>query len=292
MLNYWQSLVSEMNVSETLKQAIADLNLTSPSARIDAEVLLCSVLGVSRAYLYTHPEARLAAEMYRAYRHLIEQRMDGQPIAYLLKHREFWSLSLTVSPETLIPRPDTELLVEKTLALLPSEETINLLELGTGSGAIACALAVSRPNWKIFASDISEKALLIAKKNATQHQCRHITFLHSDWFEHIPTQPKFSAIISNPPYLSDSDPHLEQGDLRFEPKHALISGANGLESLQWIIEHSYNRLLPNGYLILEHGFEQGPAVSNSLSQRGYQSIQRWQDYQGLDRVTSAQRAQH
>ncbi len=278
-----------MTITEIIQQAVTQLSVTSTSPRIDTEILLCKALQVSRAYLYTHPEAILTNTALNTFQGLLDQRLQGHPIAYLVGTREFWSMPLNVSPATLIPRPETELLVEKILALFPNDATLNVLELGTGSGAIACALAKSRPHWQIMAGDISEEALIIAKKNAKTLGIHNIQFLQSDWFSNIPDHCLFDVIVSNPPYLAASDPHLQTGDVRFEPKQALISGANGLESLQFIIEHSYNRLISNGYLLLEHGCEQKNAVSAMLLQYGYQTIQCWQDYQGHDRVSSAKK---
>lgn len=278
-----------MTITETIKQAVAQLSATSTSPRIDAEILLCKTLQVSRAYLYTHPEFMLTKTTINTFETLLNQRLQGYPIAYLIGTREFWSMPITVSPATLIPRPETELLVEKVLTLFPDDAILNVLELGTGSGAIACALAKSRPHWKVMACDISQDALIIAKQNAKTLDIYNIQFLQSDWFSDIPRHHLFHVIVANPPYLAESDPHLQTGDVRFEPKQALISGSNGLESLQFIIEHSYNRLIPNGYLLLEHGCDQKNAVSAMLLQYRYQAIHCWQDYQGHDRVSSAKK---
>lgn len=277
-----------MNLRETLNHAISILSLTSSSPRIDAEILMAKALNVSRAYLYTYPEAPIHADVESQFQTLLDRRVAGMPIAYLTGKREFWTVSLTISEATLIPRPETELLVEKSLALLNGREKIKLLDLGTGSGAIACAIAQSRPNWHITACDISTEALETAQRNASELGLTNISFIQSDWFQSI-TEDNFDAIVSNPPYLAQDDPHLTQGDLRFEPKLALVSGPNGLESLQWIIEQSYNRLRKHGLLMLEHGFEQRLAIEKRLSSIGYQNIQCWQDAQGHDRVTCAKK---
>lgn len=277
-----------MTITEALKEGVNRLNFISNSPRIDVELLLAKALNVSRAYLYTYPEKPLTETAQESFQTLLHQRMQGQPIAYLTETRDFWSMTLNVSPATLIPRPETELLVEKLLAYLPPDAPLKILDLGTGSGAIACALAKERAHWQIIACDISVEALAVAQQNARKLNIQTIQFIQSDWFNNI-HETGFAAIVSNPPYLAKSDPHLNIGDVRFEPQHALISGPNGLESLQSIIEHSYNRLRPNGYLFLEHGFEQKMAVSALLSQRGYQDICCWQDYQGHDRVSTAKK---
>lgn len=273
-------------IINTIIQATSILNTQSPTPRVDAEILLAQTLNVSRAYIYTHPEKEIQPNMQNAFQALLQARRDGMPIAYLTGQREFWSLPLHVSKATLIPRPETERLVETALDLLAAEKPLKILDLGTGSGAIACALAQTRTSWHITGCDISLEALCIAKQNAEHLGLSNITFVHSNWFASIP-EMSFDAILSNPPYLADHDVHLTEGDLRFEPKLALVSGPNGLESLQSIIEQSYNRLVPNGILLLEHGFQQRQAVAEQLSINGYQDIRCWQDYQGHDRVSSA-----
>ena len=276
------------DIKAALNQAINLLKPTSPSARLDAEVLLAYALNCSHTFLFTHPEQPLDDLQYKSYEHLIAQREAGQPIAYLTGTREFWSKPLRVSASTLIPRPATELLVELTLSLLTDIASASLIDLGTASGAIAIALADSRPDWEIIACDSQQAALDIAEYNATNLKLSNVRCCLSDWFTAIPAQ-QFHAIVSNPPYIANNDPHLTQGDLRFEPYHALVSGIDGLESLTYLIKASYDRLLPGGLLLLEHGFDQRNAVEQLLSDRGYEGIQCWQDTEGHDRVSGGWR---
>ena len=276
------------DIKKALKDAITLLSLSSPSAQLDAEVLLAFVLNTSRTFLYTHPEKILTSTVKTNYEHLILQRTEGQPIAYLTGTREFWSLPLRVSKDTLIPRPATELLVELALLLLKDWPTASLIDLGTGSGAIALALAVERRAWHIMASDINPGAIDIAQYNAAQLGLSNVMFMVSDWFNAIPLQ-SYNAILSNPPYIAEHDPHLIEGDLRFEPKNALMSGVDGLKSLTYLIKASYDRLLPGGLLLLEHGFQQREAVANLLNESGYEQIHCWQDGEGHDRVSAGWR---
>lgn len=272
------------DIKLSLEQATTRLTSTSPSARLDAELLLAKILHVSRAFFYAHPEQALTSIQSEQYQYLLTQRVAGTPIAYLIGTREFWSLPLLVSKDTLIPRPETELLVELTLSLLTDTSPATVLDLGTGSGAIALALASERPNWTLLACDKSQAAVNTARENATRLGLHNINVLRSDWFNEIPKQ-RVNAIVSNPPYIAENDPHLSQGDVRFEPRSALVSGATGLDDLHYLIQYSQNWLLPNGLLLLEHGFEQGKAVTQMLKQYGYQQVQCWQDGQGLDRVS-------
>jgi release factor glutamine methyltransferase len=272
-----------IDIRKALAEAIGQMS--NDHAQLESEILLSHVLNKNRAYLYTHPELLLDPNQMERYQQLISQRTQGIPIAYLTGHREFWSLDLKVSPSTLIPRHETELLVELTLELLPKKEYMNVLELGTGSGAIALALAVERPHWNILACDISEEALHIAKENAKNLGMTHISFYHSDWFKNIP-QLQYDAIISNPPYISPNDPHLNHGDLRFEPQNALVSGQDGLADLQYIVQNSYNYLAPNGLLLVEHGYDQKSYLGTILNKLGYNKIHCWKDIQGHDRVSA------
>jgi release factor glutamine methyltransferase len=255
------------------------------TARIDAEVLLAFILKTSRTYLYAHAHDLLSEKDWQAYQGLITKRSQGMPIAYLTGVREFWSLPLNVNENTLIPRPETELLVELTLKFLSSKSQARILDLGTGSGAIALALASEKPNWLIDAADISRQAISIAEKNAANLNLTNIKFFASNWYSSLPKQ-KYEAIISNPPYIAARDPHLERGDLRYEPHNALVSGEDGLDALRLLIKESVPYLSSSGVLLVEHGYDQREPVNVLFQQSGYHTIQVWKDIQGNDRVTS------
>ena len=259
------------------------------TTRLEAEILLAHTLMNTRAYLYTHAETRLTKTQWQTFQQLINQRAAGLPIAYLTGRREFWSLPFKVSADTLIPRPETELLVELTLAMLTAKPHARLLDLGTGSGAIALACASERPDWQITACDCSESALQIAQENAAEFGITNVNFCHSDWFTEIATQQSFDAIVSNPPYIAANDPHLNVGDLRFEPPLALVGGDDGLAAIQHIIHHGLARLEPGGLLLIEHGFDQKTSVRSMLNRYGYIDVQCWQDWQGNDRVSGGRR---
>jgi len=226
------------------------------------------VLQVERSYLFTWPEKTLTTQQQTQFFQLIQRRAQGEPIAHIIGLREFWSMPLTVNQHTLIPRPDTELLVEVALAKLPKNKKLQVADLGTGTGAIALALATERPYWEITATDCSAKALVVAKHNAAKFNLTNITFATGDWCAAL-TKKHYHAIISNPPYIDPADPHLAVGDLRFETRLALVSDANGLQDLQMIINHAHDYLSTNGHLMLEHGCSQAPAVKKLLQQSGY-----------------------
>jgi release factor glutamine methyltransferase len=260
------------------KQQLASL----PTATLDAEVLLCDVLQQTRAYLYTHPELIVPEQTYAHYVEFIQRRQQEEPVAYIVGHQEFWSLSFKVTPDVLIPRPETELLVETVLNLSPASSPCRVLELGTGSGAIICAIATERPSWQLTATDISEKALAMARQNAQTHQLSHIHWLQSDWFTQIPIAP-FDIIVSNPPYLGNADPHLPS--LRMEPRTALVSGTEGLDAIAHLIQTAPSYLAQEGWLALEHGCDQGPAVQQLMKQSGFDQINTLKDLAELERVT-------
>lgn len=273
-------------ISTVLKDAIRKLAFTTSEVPIlEAEILLAHVLQASRAYLHTWPERSLSSSQEELYFSLIEKRLQGEPIAYLIGHKEFWSLDLLVTPDVLIPRPETELLVDLVLKNIHAEEAI-IADLGTGSGAIALALAHDRPKWEVHATDASSAALNIAKQNAKRLQLSNIVFHQGIWCEALPTL-KYDAIVSNPPYIAGEDEHLNQGDLRFEPKSALVSDECGLKDLHQIICEARTYLKPGGFLLLEHGFEQAHDVATFFEKSRYTSITRYSDLSGLDRVTIA-----
>ena len=256
----------------------------SETPELDAELLLMHVLEKPRAFLYAHGNYILKPQQLIALECLVSKRAAGMPMAYLLGEREFWSLLLYVTKDTLIPRPETELLIELVLALCSQNKRYQVLELGTGTGAITLALASEKPHWQFLALDKSKAAVCIAEKNKARFQFHQIQLLQSDWFEQIYAKT-FDLIISNPPYLSKNDSHQYQGDLRFEPKMALISGEDGLLDITHLIKESIHYLNHGGLLLLEHGFEQGAAVRKLFHDNQYINIATWKDSNHNDRVT-------
>lgn len=256
------------------------------SAKLDAEVLLSHCLKCDRSHLYAYPEEELLASCLTQFNSLISNRAKGHPIAHLTGYREFWSIKLKVTPDTLIPRPETECLVEHALTKIEPDAQINVLELGTGTGAIAIAIASERSNINITATDISEAALDVAKENANTQQTT-INFIQADWLT-FKANTKFSIVLSNPPYISNSDPFLKKGDVRFESESALIANDDGLADLRTIIEQAKIVLEENGWLILEHGYQQGQAVRDLFIKNMYKEIETYADYAGHERVTLGQ----
>lgn len=275
------------NISELLKLS-SQLTAISDSPQLDCELLLCYTLDVGRTWLRTWPEKEISQPLEAKFRALLEQRVEGQPIAYLIGSRGFWSMDLQVSKDTLIPRPETELLVELALGLqLPKNS--DGLDLGTGTGAIALALASERPDMNFVAVDSQSGAVSLANKNCQALGLANVEIFQSDWFDSVQlTEDQFDLIVSNPPYISATDPHLQQGDVRFEPNTALVSGIDGLDDLKKIIAKSPFYLKPNGWLLLEHGFDQGSAVARLMSEAGFQKVVTHQDYNLIDRVTLGQ----
>ena len=278
-----------MQIQALLKQAVATLSATSDSAQADAEILLAHCLQKNRTWLKTWSDKSLTVAEIAAFQHVLMQRQTGIPVAYLMGYRDFWNLRLQVSPATLIPRPETELLVELALEKLAmlSSQTVSVLDLGTGTGAIALALAQERPDIQILAVDASAAALEIAKSNAQLNQIPNVRFMQSNWFSELPSQ-RFDLIVSNPPYIEQNDPHLTQGDVRFEPISALAAGLDGLDDIRHIIQHAPTWLNPQGWLLLEHGYNQGQAVSELLLKRGLQNVQCLPDWAGIERVNLGQ----
>ena len=275
-----------MTIQEALQRAMASLPGDSP--KLDAEVLLGFVLGQSRTYLYTWPERELSATQQSLLEELVARRASGTPVAYLVGEREFWSLPLQVNEHTLIPRPETELLVEQALARLPRSG--RALDLGTGTGAIALALVSERPDAEIWAVDASREALKVARANV-ERLGLPVQLVHSDWFAQVSGQ-RFHLIVSNPPYIAEADPHLGQGDVRFEPLTALASGRDGLADIRQIVARAPAHLHPGGWLLFEHGYDQGAPVRELLTQAGFSSVETVQDYGGNDRVTLGQWEHH
>jgi release factor glutamine methyltransferase len=260
----------------------------SPSARSDAEILMAHVLESTRSFLYAHPEMELPQQRSETFKKLIKRRAQGQPIAYLTESSEFWSLALKVSPAVLIPRPETELLVEAALKKIPLEADWRIADLGTGSGAIALALASERKKCEIHATDISMAAIRIARENARQLGSDHIQFHCGSWNE--PLQGKFHLVISNPPYIDADDPHLTQGDLRFEPRKALTPGADGLSAIRKISQLAQTMLVGGGSLMFEHGWQQGLATRKILENVNFINVETLQDLHGHERVTLGEKA--
>ncbi len=281
-MNTLDTLAPTVRIEEALRDAAAALIGHSESPRLDAEVLLAKVLELTRAGLIAHNTQALRPGEQSAFAALIRRRMQGTPVAYLTERREFWSLGLHVSPAVLVPRPETELLVEQVLLLAPTVPPRSLLDLGTGSGAIALAIAAERPAWRITAVDLSNDALEVATRNARDHQIAHIRWQLGSWFDPLP-HSRFDFIVSNPPYVASDDPALAA--LANEPRLALTSGATGLESLQTIIAQAPDHLLPGGWLLLEHGEDQAPAVRQLLNERNFDSIRTCLDFSGRPRVT-------
>lgn len=273
-----------MDIRQLIETASHQLSEFSDSPRLDAEILLAHCLGKNRSWLMTWPENTPHEAQLQQFQQLLQQRLQGRPIAHLTGEREFWSLPLKVTADTLIPRPDTELMVEQILLHYPTEPAIQLLDLGTGSGAIALALAHERPGWQITASDRSDAALQVAQHNA-QRLGLNIKLQHSDWFSALSGQ-SFDVIASNPPYIPQADPHLLQGDVRFEPPGALASGKDGLDAIRHICATAPEFLNPGGQLFIEHGYDQMAKVHAIFSKNHFHSIQQHQDMAGNPRLTS------
>ncbi|OAT25453.1 methylase [Buttiauxella ferragutiae ATCC 51602] len=272
-----------MDFKHWLQQAIAQLQ-ESESPRRDAEILLGFVTGKARTFILAFGETELAAEQQQQLAVLLARRVKGEPIAHLVGEREFWSLPLRVSPVTLIPRPDTECLVEQALARMPAT-ACSVLDLGTGTGAIALAIASERPDCDVVALDLIPDAVELARDNASRLGITNVEVLQSNWFSALNTQ-RFAVIVSNPPYIDEEDPHLLQGDVRFEPRSALVADNHGLADLRTLVETSRNFLESGGWLLLEHGWQQAAQVRELFSDAGYTEIQSCQDYGGNDRLTT------
>jgi release factor glutamine methyltransferase len=253
-------------------------------ARFESQLLLQHLLNVNRAWLIAHENDTLAADVQASLDQMVNRRADGEPIAYILGNREFYGLNLLVTTATLIPRADTEILVDTALNKIPSNTPLQVLDLGTGSGAIALAIAQQRPQVKVTAVDASKAALEVAISNSKHLHIPNIHFSLSDWFNNL-DDALFEVIVSNPPYIENTDHHLNQGDLRFEPTSALASGADGLDDIRRIINDCLAHLKPQGWLMLEHGYNQAAAVTDLMAQTGLVNIETCQDLGGNDRVT-------
>ncbi|WP_054900709.1 peptide chain release factor N(5)-glutamine methyltransferase [Pseudomonas sp. NBRC 111131] len=255
----------------------------SPSERLDAELLLAAAIGKSRSFLHTWPERIVSSEDAETYAGYLQRRRAGEPVAYILGQQGFWKLDLEVAPHTLIPRPDTELLVETALALQPASPA-KVLDLGTGTGAIALALASDCPAWQVTAVDRVEEAVALAERNRQRLGLGNVQVLASHWFSNLAGQ-QFDLILSNPPYIAAEDPHLVAGDVRFEPCSALVAGADGLDDLRAIVSQAPTYLLPGGWLLLEHGYDQAVAVRALLAAQGFIEIASRRDLGGHERIS-------
>lgn len=263
--------------------ALSGTLFESDSAALDAELLLAHCLGRDRAYLFAWPERAVDAGPQARYRELLARRAAGEPVAYLIGRREFWSLPLAVNPSTLIPRPDTERLVEVACELVVTPRA-RVLDLGTGTGAIALALAKENPGWSLCGVDIEPAAVALARDNARALAICNVEFFESDWFAALPAQ-RFDAIVSNPPYIDAGDPHLRSGDIRFEPHRALVADRNGLGAIAAIVVAAPDYLQAGGWLLFEHGFEQGASVRALLTDAGFDEVRTWRDWSGHERVS-------
>ena len=275
-----------MTIAELLtrSQSLADV---SDTAALDVELILCHCLQKNRTYLKTWPERELSAEQLAQFEVLLKRRQQGEPVAYLIGSRGFWTLDLAVNPSTLIPRPETELLVEQALACLPYNQEASVLDLGTGTGAIALAVASENAHWQVMGCDVQAEAVALAEQNRNSHNINNAQFLQSHWFTSIPAQ-QFDLIVSNPPYIDPEDEHLSRGDVRFEPRSALVADKKGLADIEQIISDSNTHLKPDAWLMFEHGYDQGEAVRALMIEAGFEGVATIKDLGGMDRVTQGQ----
>jgi len=263
-------MTSLATINRVINQATQQLAAISSTPRLDAELLLALIFQKSRSWLFAHLEQALTPEQQWEIRHLTARRVSGEPMAYILGHQEFWGLKFKVTTDVLIPRPETEHLIEWILANFPEHSPLQIADLGTGSGAIALSLAVERPVWRIDATDQSLAALSVAKQNAAHHQVSNVNFYIGDWCNALP-QKNYALLTGNPPYVAKNDPHWQQ--LTHEPSIALSAGEDGLAALREIIAQAPDYLVKPGYLVLEHGYNQAPAVTKLLKQQGFTDVQ-------------------
>ena len=266
----------------------SDLELVSESATLEIELLLSHVIKKDRIWLKTWPDFQLKDEQVLFFNQLFDRRLQGEPLAFILGFKGFWTLDYAVNSHTLIPRPETELLVEIALSLELNDNS-KVIDLGTGTGAIALALASERPSWQIDATDAVHQALELAEFNRNMFGLTNVNIFYSDWFDSVSRRDSASSydlIVSNPPYIEQNDPHLQQGDVRFEPSSALVAGLDGLDALRIIIEQAPMHLSPNGWLLVEHGYDQGNSVRRLFDLTGFKQIKTHADLNLQDRVTA------
>lgn len=274
-----------MNISQTmvwLRQ-----QLPPEEATREAELMLCRATGLTRTQFRTYPEKDVSDTQQKQLSAWVQRRLQGEPLAYILGDTEFYGLKLSVTPDTLIPRQDTELLVDAALELIPERAPWTVLDMGTGTGAIAIAIAYYRPIAQVTALDASKAALAVAQDNACALRLPDIRFIHSDWFSAL-GQQRFDMIVSNPPYIAQNDPHLQQTSLPYEPISALTSGVDGLEDIRLLVQQAPKHLKLNGWLLLEHGYDQGVAVRQLMQSAGFNAIATHRDYSNNDRITLSQ----
>lgn len=274
-----------MRITEALAFS-KKLEEVSDSPRLDTEIFLCHVLEKPSSYLMTWPEKALTPVQVERFTACMERRQQGEPVAYILGTQSFWTLDLEVSTDTLIPRADTEVLVEAALNLFPDNSPLRIADLGTGTGAIALALASERPAWEVWGCDRIEAAVGLAKRNQTRLGLPEVNFVQGSWLE--PLSGRFDMIVSNPPYIDQDDEHLQQGDVRFEPLSALVAAEEGLSDIMHIIHTAPDYLCEGGWLLFEHGYQQAAAVRKLFCDSGYQQVKTYQDYAGNDRVSLGQ----
>ena len=275
-----------LTIKAALQKGVELLSGNSESPKIDSEVLLCEVLQCNRGKLIADPGYQLSETQSTQFMAYIEQRNSGHPVSYIIGHQDFWTLSLDVNASTLIPRPETELLVELAISLTVPALS-QCLDLGTGTGAIALAIASEKPNWHVLGCDRIADAVALAKRNQLKNNIANAEFIESHWFSQL-TEQRFDVIVTNPPYVESNSDYLNQGDLRFEPHSALVSGGDGLDDIRHIIAMSPRYLNPHGWLLIEHGFEQANSIQSLFKEQGFKQVTTKVDYAGHDRVTLAQ----
>jgi release factor glutamine methyltransferase len=275
------------NIRDILREAAKRLAaLPQSSPRLEAELLLCDAAGLDRTRLMAWPETEIDEASMARFQAMLERRLAGEPIAYIRGHQAFWTLDLLVTPHTLIPRPETELLVELTLDRLPASEPLLVLDAGSGSGAIACALALERPAWTLIATDRSTAAARVARDNLLRNAADNARVVSCDWLAPV-AEGSLHAVVANPPYIPESDPHLRRGDLLHEPRTALAAGRDGLAAFRELSVQGASRLRESGFIALEHGFDQGEAVRTILARQGFSGIETHRDLAGHERATCA-----